>query len=181
MTIAGGDQANASELRLDVHTGTHVDAPLHFVDGGENLESVGLLPFVGRAQVVDVPNRSRIGADDLAELPIESGVKRLLLRTNPTGCWFNDPFDPNFAALTADGAQWVVDQGIDLIGIDYLSIQKFDDGPETHQILLRNSVCILEGLDLRAAPAGEYDLVCLPVRLASAEAAPARAILRSLK
>jgi arylformamidase len=165
---------------MDVHVGTHVDAPLHFIADGPNLEDVGLDPFLGSCWVADVGDAKRIGAEQLTELGVPSSCTRLLLRTNPEVAWFRHPFDEDFAAVTSDGAAWIVDRGMTLIGIDYVSIQRFEDGPEVHQILLGNDVCILEGLDLRSAPPGPYDLTCLPIRLESAEAAPARAILRSI-
>ena len=176
MSIDDGADANASELRMDVHCGTHVDAPLHFIRDGGDLEAVGLDPFVGSAYVAHV-EWVRIGAAELEASGIPAGTERLLLRTASSGGWGSRPFDPDFPALTIDGARWVVARGIKLVGIDCVSIQRFEDGPETHQVLLGNGVCILEGIELLDVSAGPYDLTCLPLRLA-AEAAPARAILR---
>lgn len=178
-SIAAGDDANVTRLDADVHAGTHVDAPLHFVEGGATLEQVGLGPFVGPAFVADVGDAPQIGPEELEALGVPQPATRLLLRTANTrrGLLRNPTFAPDAVALTAEGAQWVVDAGFELIGIDYLSIQRSIDGPETHQILLRAGVVILEGLDLTHAPVGPSDLVCLPVRLVGPEAAPARAVL----
>jgi arylformamidase len=179
LAIADGDDANASELRTDLHCGTHVDAPLHFVDGGADLEATGLAPFVGPAYVAHVSEARRIGAADLDAAGVPADVERLLLRTANSGGWAERPFDPDFVALSLDGARWIAERGMRLVGIDYLSIQRFEDGPETHRELLGNGVCILEGLELDEAPQGPYELICLPIRLAGAEAAPARVLLRS--
>lgn len=180
MSIGAGDVANASLMTADVHVGTHVDAPLHFVDGGADLEAIPLDNFIGPATVVDLSARTPITAGDLDRAQIAQGVERLLIRANQQPDWFERPFNPAFNALTQDAATWIGDRELKLVGIDYLSIQRFDDGPETHQILLGAGVCILEGLDLSEVSPGDYELVCLPLRLQVAEAAPARAILRSL-
>lgn len=179
MQIANGDDANVSEMRIELHTGTHIDAGLHFCEGGPDVEAVGLEPLVGPAFVADTAEHTAIGPAVLNGLGVPAGTSRLLLLTSNSsrGLLQAGKFTRDAAALTADGAQWVVDRGIRLIGIDYLSIQDPDDGPETHQILLRAGVVILEGVDLRATPPGPYDLVCLPIRLVGPEAAPARAIL----
>ncbi|MEJ7787257.1 MAG: cyclase family protein [Solirubrobacteraceae bacterium] len=179
LRIVDGDDANATRMDADLHTGTHVDAPLHFVRDGSTLEQMGLQPFVGSAYVADVGDASRVGPDELDAVGLPTGTTRLLLRTSNTrkGLLRTPTFASDAVALTADGAQWVVDHGLLLIGIDYLSIQSVHDGPATHQILLRAGVVILEGLALEAAPLGPSDLVCLPVRLAGTEAAPARAVL----
>lgn len=179
LRITDGDDANATRMDADLHTGTHVDAPLHFVAGGPTLEQVGLEAFVGPAYVADVGDAPRIGPDELDALDVPIGTTRLLLRTSNTRKRLlrTPTFAPDAVALTAYGSEWVVARGVVLIGIDYLSIQSIHDGPETHQVLLRAGVVILEGLALEAAPLGPSDLVCLPVRLAGPEAAPARAVL----
>jgi arylformamidase len=177
--ISDGSDANVSEIRLELHTGTHIDAPLHFVDDGADVEATGIDALVGPAIVAEVLGEGAIDRDAMASLAIPEGTSRLLLRTSNSlrGLMRSPEFRTDAAALTADAAAWVVEQGIGLIGIDYLSIQQPSDGPETHQALLRAGVVILEGVDLRAVTPGPYDLVCLPVRLTGTEAAPARAIL----
>src|SRR3954451_15543207 len=181
MSIDAGDVANASLLTMDVHCGTHVDAPRHFVADGANLEAVGLDAFVGPAHVADATGVSALGAGALEALDVPPGTSRLLLKTdNSLDVELRTaPFRSDYVALTPDGAQWIVDRGIRLIGIDYLSIQRFHDPPDAHQILLGAPVVILEGLDLREAQPGPWTLMCLPLRLAGidAEAAPARAVL----
>jgi arylformamidase len=174
-----GDDANVSMIEMDVHCGTHVEAPLHFIHGGAELETYGLDVFVGPARVMHLPDADAIGPAELSEVP--DGVERLLLRTRNSESWANQvPFNHDYVALTLDGARWVADRGIRLIGVDYLSVQLWGDSPETHRILMRAGVAILEGIDLSTAPPGDYRLTCLPLRLAGAEAAPARAILEAL-
>lgn len=178
MAIDRGDDANVTELTLDVHTGTHVDAPLHFVRHGAPLGDIELATFVGPAHVVELGGVDCLDADALATA-VPDGVERLLLRTaNSVDPSFESaPFREDYVGLTLDGAEWLVSRGIRLVGIDYLSVQRFSDPPETHRVLLRAGICILEGLSLRAVGHGLYFLVCLPLRLENAEAAPARAVL----
>jgi arylformamidase len=176
--IASGDEANVSTIEMDVHCGTHVEAPLHFIDGGAPLDSVPLDVFVGRALVIHVPEADAIGPAELAAVP--AGTQRLLIRTRNSETWAHQAeFALDYVALTADAARWIADQRIRLVGIDHLSIQRWGDDPETHRILMRGGVTILEGLDLSAVGPGEYRLTCLPLRLAGAEASPVRAILEA--
>jgi arylformamidase len=179
MSIADGDDANATAMTADLHTGTHIDAPLHFVAGGADVEAVGLGALTGPAVVADLGEATKIGPAELDALEIPPGTERLLLRTRNTAerLLRKPEFTPDAVALTAEGAKWVVKRNLVLVGIDYLSIQSVHDGPATHQVLLRAGVVILEGLALEDAPLGASDLVCLPVRLVGPEAAPARAVL----
>lgn len=180
MSIEAGDPANASLLTTDVHVGTHIDAPLHFIPGGGDMESMSLASFIGPAIVVDVRGAIPVTAEMLDCAAIAAGTERLLIRANTDADRYEGEFDPDFNALAPSAAGWIVDHGIKLVGIDYLSVQRFTDGPETHQLLLGAGVAILEGLDLSAVEPGEYELLCLPVRLEGAEAAPARAVLRRI-
>jgi arylformamidase len=178
-----GDIATDTTLCFSVHTGTHVDAPMHFVHGGNSVDRLSLDTLIGKAYVATVSNRiDTITPEVLAELNIPTGVKRLLLKTKNSQLWELNvkEFQTNFVALTDKAAQWVVDRGIQLIGIDYLSIQKFYDGPETHQILLGAEVIVIEGLNLTAVTTGYYDMLCLPIKLKGIEGAPARVLLSNL-
>jgi arylformamidase len=181
MSIARGDVANVTQLSIDVHTGTHVDAPLHFLEQGQSVEELGLTPFIGPAVVVDTGAAKKITAAVLNAAAIPDGTERLLLRTanslRPGS--FQTPFDEDYAALTLDGAQWLATRHLRLVGIDYLSIQRYSESPEVHRALLRSGLTILEGLCLEDIAAGAYELVCLPLRLIDVEGAPARAILMS--
>lgn len=181
LDLSDGDEATDTTLHLSVHTGTHVDAPMHFIPGGRSVEALPLEMLIGPAYVAEVDATvGVITAEILQRLTIPPGTQRLLLHTRNSALWQQREreFDPNFVALSADAAQWVVDQGIQLVGVDYLSVQRFYDGPETHQILLGAEVVVIEGLNLTAVAAGIYDLLCLPIKLQGLEGAPARVLLK---
>lgn len=182
MSLEAGDAANVSRLDLDVHTGTHVDAPSHFLAGAGTAHDLRLEDMIGPAVVGDLRHVDFITAADLDRLELPVGTVRLLLRTRNSNHWGAEVthFREDFVALVPDAAQWIVDRGIRLVGIDYLSVQQYNGDPRTHQILLAAGIVILEGIDLSAAEPGGYELLCLPLRLADAEGAPARAVLREL-
>lgn len=179
---ARGDTANASELRTDVHCGTHVDAPRHFVTDGATVEDLRLETLCGAAFVADVPDGASIGPADLDKAAIPADARRLLLRTSNSRIedLYSTAFRPGYSALSPEGAAWVRARGIEVVGIDYLSIQRFDDPPDCHTILLEAGIAIIEGLALAGIVPGWYELLCFPVLLAGAEAAPARVALRPL-
>jgi arylformamidase len=173
-SIPDGAHANVSRLVLGVHTGTHVDAPLHFIEQGPGSESVELEPLIGSASVVDATAVSGdIDEDALAALDIPPGAERVLLKTTNGRLWEGDVFSRDFIRLTGSGARYLIDQGVRVIGIDFLSI---GDG-EAHRELLGAGVIPIEGLDLRAVEPGDYQLICLPLRLEGSDGAPARAVL----
>ncbi|GAB3800308.1 cyclase family protein [Spirosoma humi] len=176
--IGPESDANVSRLDMDVHTGTHLDAPLHFVAGGEDTSSLSLTTLVGACRVVSIPDTETITRSLLEQHVGTEIPRRLLLRTdNSRTKWEEKPFRTSFTALAADAAEWVVDNQVELIGIDYLSIQRYADSPATHQILLRNRVIILEGIYLGHVEPGAYQLVCLPLKVQGVEGVPCRAIL----
>lgn len=180
LDLEKGDIATDTTVHFSVHTGTHIDAPLHFLRDGKSVDQIPLETLIGSVYVAEVPVQvEAITVDVLKSLALPDGVQRLLLKTQNSLLWSsgNDKFDPDFVALTAKAAQWLVDRGIMVIGIDYLSIQRFADGPDTHQILLGASVVVIEGLDLSRVEPGEYELFCLPLKLKGVEGAPARVIL----
>jgi len=181
--MADGDAENLSRLDLDVHTGTHIDAPWHYVENGHTVDHLPLDVLIGPAFVSFLPEVSQITADDLSAIKLPPGTRRLLLRTRNSELWARGVtnFKEDYVALTADAAQWVVDRGIRLIGVDYLSVQRYIDSPLTHRILLEADVIIIEGLNLDGVQPGRYELICLPIRLVGADGAPARAILRRLR
>jgi arylformamidase len=178
-TIAGGGTANVSRLDTDVHMGTHVDAPWHFLAHGATVETMPLEELIGPAWVAHLPEREAITAADLEAAAIPLDTRRLLLRTDNSARWSNETaFRDDFVALTLDAAHWIVGRGIRLIGNDYLSVQRFHDGPETHRVLLGARVILLEGINLAGVDPGAWELLCLPLRLVGADGAPARAVLR---
>jgi arylformamidase len=178
-SIGEGNDANVTQLSIDVHTGTHVDAPRHFVDHGETLEELGLDPFIGPAIVLDTGPAQEITASVLDAAAIPDDTERLLLRTANSSRpdLYRTPFNTSYAALTLDGAEWLAAKDLRLVGIDYLSIQRYTEPPDVHRALLGAGIPILEGLSLAEVTPGAYELICLPTRLVNVEGAPARAIL----
>jgi len=177
-SLAAGDLANVSRLDFGVHTGTHVDAPVHFIEGAPGAEDIPLAALVGPARVVDATGFvTDINESAMRGLDIPDGTERLLLKTRNSRLWEKSDFSAGFSGLTEDAAHHVVGLGVRLVGIDYLSIAPHADPAPTHVALLQAGVVILEGLDLRGVDPGEYTLVCLPLRLVGADGAPARAVL----
>lgn len=178
MSLAA-DGANVTRLACSVHVGTHVDAPLHHIEGGTTVDRLALETLVGPALVVETA-AAAVTAETLEELALPEGTVRLLLKTRNSELWASADraFRRDYVALTPDAAEWVVQRGIRLLGVDYLSVQLFDDErPDTHRTLLGAGVILLEGADLSAVPPGDYLLACLPVKLEGADGAPARAVL----
>jgi arylformamidase len=177
-SIAQGDVANVSRLTLSSHSGTHLDAPRHFFPHAAAVDTLNLGRLLGPARVCALTNTTHITADDLQPLRL-AGVKRVLFRTVNSALWDRPEFYANYVALTASAAQLLVERGVQLVGIDYLSVDAFtrQDFP-VHRLLLGAGVLILEGLDLRAVSPGDYELLVLPLRLQGGDGAPARAVLR---
>ena len=179
-SFEAGDGVNCSHLSCNVHSGTHVDAPLHSLPHGSAVEEMPLEWMIGPACVSYVPDAKLILPSDLERLNLPHGIQRLLLRTRNSREWADGrtEFTPDFVALAPEAAAWVVARGIRLLAVDYLSVQRFSDrSPATHVSLLEAGVVIVEGVDLHEVPEGRYQLVCLPLRIKAAEAAPVRAIL----
>jgi arylformamidase len=175
-SIAAGATANVSRLDLGVHTGTHVDAPVHFIDGAAGTESLDLETLIGPTSVVDATAVSGdLDAEALAAIALPSEPTRILFKTSNSRLWSRDSFSRDFVRLTGSGARFLIEQGVRLVGIDYLSI----GDAEAHRELLSARVIALEGLDLRGVEPGKYELICLPLRLEGSDGAPARALLRS--
>lgn len=171
---------NLSSVQMDCHLGTHLDAPLHFVHNGKSIDQLDLNKLVGPVFVVELRGVRSITAQHLQAAAIASNCKRLLLKTDNQQYWTagNTVFQEDFCSIDSSGAQWIVDRGIVLVGIDYLSIQRFHDSPLTHTILLKAEVVIVETLNLEHVTAGEYELICLPLKLEGLEGAPVRAVLK---
>jgi arylformamidase len=172
--IEDGETANLSELELGVHTGTHVDAPLHFIENGDATETLPLEVLIGPAHVVDATELDGpIDADSLAGLDLPKDADRLILKTRNSELWARSEFTRDFIRLTADGARLLIGRGVRLVALDYLSIGDAD----AHRVLLGSGIVALEGLDLREVEPGPYELVCLPLRLEGSDGAPARVVL----
>jgi arylformamidase len=178
--IKDGDGANVSRITMAGHSGTHIDAPSHMLEDGDTLDSIPLSILMGKAYVADLRGVTEIGARELGRISLR-GVERLLLKTDNSGLWERSAFCAEYVSLNEDGAEHLVRQGIGLVGIDYLSIEKFDGDGSVHRRLMHNGIVILEGLDLSRVEEGHYELFCLPLRIAGADGAPARAVLRGMK
>ncbi len=182
--IARGDAANVTLLRLGAHTATHLDAPAHFIEGAPQVSTLPLEVLIGEARVIELGDEVRaIDASHVAA-HVPEGTTRVLFKTRNSNFWGDDgsAFREDFTHLTADGARALKKRGVRLVGIDYLSIEKFkSEAFETHTSLLSAGVVIVEGLNLSEVSAGVYELICLPLKIAagSGDGAPARAVLRT--
>jgi len=179
--IDEGASSNVSQLTLGVHTGTHVDAPDHFMNNGKTVENLRLDILNGRVFVLQIPdNIDKITADVFKTYNFPARVQRLLIKTRNSKIWAGNKsatFDTGFVAIPADGAEFLVKRGVRLVGIDYLSISPYGDAKETHETFLKEEVILLEGLNLTEISQGFYTLHCLPLKLVGSDGAPARAIL----
>lgn len=179
--MSAGASCNISKLDFGVHSGTHVDAPGHFIDGAAGIEEIDLDVLVGPAVVVDARSiEGNFDAEALTRLALPQGVERLLFRSRNSDLWANPSFNASFAGLTEDGAKMLVERGIRLVGADYLSIAPFGNPTPTHVALLEAGVVIVEGLDLRGVEPGPYELICLPLLIPGSDGGPARAAIRPM-
>ena len=176
--IAEGDSSNVSRLLMGTHTGTHVDAPRHFFDDGPGVDALPLDLMLGRARVVEISKRGGIGQEELAAAGLREDI-RVLLKTSNSALWNGEAFHTDYTHLTEAGARYLVDQGVKVVGIDYLSVEQFKKaGAPAHRALLSQGVVIIEGLNLADAEPGMYEMYCLPLRIAGGDGAPARVILK---
>jgi arylformamidase len=176
--LAAGDSANVSKLAFGAHTGTHVDAPNHFIEGTRRVDRLDLNKLIGPCRVIRVPDDVQtIGPEHLGDI---GDAKRVLFKTKNSAYWNESDFHSDFAHLGPDAANALVEKGMVLVGIDYLSIERFHSGDHAvHNAFLSKEIVILEGLDLREIEPGEYKLICLPLKYVGGEGdgAPARAVL----
>lgn len=177
--IADGGSSNVSRLVLGTHTATHVDAPRHFFDDGAGVDALPLDLLLGRARVIEISKRGGIGRADLATAGLREDL-RVLLKTPNSALWQGrEGFHQDYTYLAEDGARYLVDQGVKVVGIDYLSVEQFKKaGAPAHRALLSQSVVIIEGLNLAEADPGMYEMYCLPLRIAGGDGAPARVVLK---
>lgn len=181
--IAQGRSANVSIVSFANHTGTHVDPPIHFLEGAATVEELPLEAMLGPCRVLSYEGAAHMSAAWLDAQRIPREVMRLLFRTRNSELWGRDPahaFVKEFVALDESAARWCVDHGVVLVGVDYLSVEPFGSSPKGHPVhktLLRRNVVIVEGLDLHAVEPGDYELVCLPLKLQRGDGAPARVVL----
>ena len=176
--IARGDSSNVSTIHMSAHAGTHVDAPRHFFDDRSGVEALPLELLCGRARVVEVTSRRGIGPDDFAATDLSEDL-RLLIKTSNSRLWAAPAFQPDFVGMTEAGARYLVDRGVKVVGVDYLSVEEYGArGAPAHHVLLGGGIIVIEGLNLLEVEPGLYDLFCLPLLVVGADAAPARVVLR---
>lgn len=178
--IEDGANANVSFVGMSVHTGTHIDAPYHFLIEGMTIEQIPVELFVGKAQVIQIPENVKvIDARVLEDIQFNPGITKILFKTSNSELWKkpNQEFQTSFIGIAADAAQVLVNKGINVVGIDYLSIAPYKNSRPTHEILLKAKMLIIEGVNLSDVEPGIYTLYCLPLKLKGSDGAPARVIL----
>jgi arylformamidase len=174
-----GAPFTVSQMSLGVHTGTHMDAPLHSIPGGASIDQMPLDACIGPARVIHIEDRESIKQAELARHNIASGERILFKTANSDRLWSDEPFKENFIYINCQAAEYLADRRIRMVGIDYLSVGGWErDSRETHDALLSAGIWIVEGLNLHGIEAGDYELICLPLKIAGADGAPARAILK---
>lgn len=178
--MSRGDQNNSSAVSMSVHSGTHVDAPFHFVPGGAAIDDLPLELFIGPALVCAIDGGKTITAEHVAQLPLE-GESRVLFKTRNSRLLHQPNYDPDFMAFSVEAARALVDRGVKLVGLDYLSVAPADEQVPVHRAFLDHGLALLEGVDLSQINPGRYELICFPIRLRGSDGAPCRAVLRDLE
>ena len=175
-----GDQNNSSALNMSVHSGTHIDAPFHFVDGGATIDELPLQLFIGPALVYAVDAERYITKEHVDNITLQ-GETRVLFKTLNSRLLHQPEYDPNFVAFSVEAAEALVEKGVRLVGLDYLSVAHADEQVPVHRAFLDHGVVLLEGIDLSAVEPGRYELMCFPMRIVGSDGAPCRAVLRDLE
>ncbi len=179
LDIDRGDGANVSRISMGTHTGTHMDAPVHFLKQGEGIDKLSMSVAMGRARVIQIEDMESIKPDELVRQRVRGG-ERILFRTrNSNGHWQTGPFIEDFVYVSAEAAEYLAKLGVLMVGIDYLSVGGYRaDGAAAHRFLLEAGVWVVEGLDLSGVVQGHYEMICLPLRIAGGDGAPARVLLK---
>ena len=183
-SMARGHKANNTTIHMSVHTGTHMDSPRHFIADGKTIDQMPFDITLGQARVIEISDPVSVKAEELAQHNIKRGERILLKTRNSPKFWQTDTISGDFIYITRGAARFLVDAGVKLVGIDSLSVGSLDDPdqttPDTHQILLGNETWIIEGLNLTGVSAGNYNLICLPLKLNDTEGSPVRAIIQPI-
>jgi arylformamidase len=170
---------NLSAISLGSHSGTHIDAPLHFIPTGKSVPEMPFDAVIGPARVLEIADPESVKPEELAPHDIRSGERILFKTRNSERCWKTDSFIEDFVSISPGAAHFLAEKGVRAVGIDYLSVGAYGkNGGETHRILLESGAWIIESLDLSGVEPGEYELICLPLKVLNSEGAPARAVLR---
>ena len=175
-----GDGSNNSTLHIGVHTGTHLDAPRHGIADGKSIDQMPLNTAIGPARVIEIKDTNTIRPEELQQYKFKQGERILFKTLNSQRCWITDNFVEDFVDISPDAARFLADARLSLIGLDYLSVRAPASPTGTHQILLGAGIWLLEGLNLSGVSAGNYDLICLPLRIVRTDGSPVRAVLRPI-
>ena len=178
--MSKGDANNSSALNMSVHSGTHIDAPFHFVADGNTIDQLPVERFIGPALVYAVEAERYITKEHVAGIRLD-GATRVLFKTRNSELLHQREYDPDFVAFSVEAAQSLVELGVELVGLDYLSVAHADEQVPVHRAFLDHGVVLLEGIDLSAVAPGRYELMCLPIPLGDSDGAPCRAVLRDLE
>lgn len=179
LRIANGDPCNLSEFCTSAHIGTHMDAPRHYLPDGAGIESFPISAGVGRARVIAIHDPELIRIEELKPNRLAKGERILFKTRNSEVSWATAKFQEKFVYIPAETAAYLADCGVQTVGVDYLSVGGYEtDGPETHRALLKAGIWIIEGLNLKDVEPGDYELICLPLKLVGSDGAPARAVIR---
>jgi arylformamidase len=173
-----GDMGNNSSIHMGIHTGTHMDAPKHVIADGKTIDVMPLSDAIGPARVIEINDNEAVKAEELKQYKFKHGERILFKTRNSERCWKTDTFIPDFVYIAEDAAQLLANSGVKLVGIDYLSV---GGPPMTHKILLGAGIWLLEGLNLSAVNPGNYNLICLPLKIMQTEGSPVRAVLQPIR
>ena len=178
--IGDGDHATVSRIDACVHYGTHLDAPMHFIHGQSGTETLPVDVLMGPTLVVAMPDADAVSSEHLEKQYIPDGTARILFKTRNSDLWndLDHEFYKDFVAISPDGAQWLVDRGVKLVGVDYLSLETYHSTDFiVHKTILGAGIIAVEGLDLRNVAPGRYEMACLPMKIVDSDGAPARVVL----
>jgi arylformamidase len=179
-SMQASDECNVTTLQMSAHTGTHVDAPLHFIASGTDASEISLEKLIGVVKIFDIENPKTISLEEVRNLHIEIGCKIIFKTKNSNRNWSEEPFNHQFVYLSTEAAQFLVDKNVQVIGVDYLSVAGEENGSSVHRILLNQDILIIEGLALQNIEPGNYEMICLPLKIKDADGAPARVIIRKI-
>ena len=181
MELGRGDDCNLSRLAMGVHSGTHIDSPVHFLPGAAGVDEMPLSATMGEARVVEINDPRQITASELEKNELQPGERVLFRTSNSARCWRASTFVEDFVHISEQAATYLAERGVRTVGVDYLSVGRYPSGgTRVHQILLEAGIWIIEGLDLSPVTGGRYEMICLPVKLHGSDGAPARALLRRI-
>lgn len=181
LEIRKGDPCNLSQFSSTAHIGTHMDAPRHYLDGAAGMETMPIAAAIGRARVIEIHDPAMIRTSELEPHRLAPGERLLFKTGNSAHAWKSDEFQKHYVHIHPEAARYLAECRVQTVGVDYLSVGGFQSGgPETHRILLGAGIWIIEGLMLEQVEPGEYELVCLPLKIMGGDGAPARAVLRKL-